>query len=508
MIIYKYILIFQILAALASNANGTNVEDLRKSIGVKQLWEVPLKHKPEVTVIIHDEFPKSLKITAGDKDHALTHGERVTYVAKTMNPRATFIELYNADKIPQDLFSARTIVNMSYRSLLNTGGFEPYIIKAAQEGAIVVKAAGNDAEIYGLSVHSKMLAEEAAKINQDPEAKGAIIIVGAGDPIIEGSPQYNSRYGFISEYSAIAGEAKDSYVFVNTSLLTIKIKELADGQAEYKKVNGTSFAAPTVSGILSLLWMHFPNATGKEIANMVFNSARLPREIPASIYIWLSQRTNKKISFWKNILSPEDVYGRGSVGAMRAFERGKANNNPQPKKLNTQDLRAQLQDVTMDYRVLYERKIFRKFMDGEMIDKGDLDLLREAKVTDKGVIDSLHKARVGLDGFLERVFHSIRPGQSKKQLFEEQPYFALHYAFYILNKDKKMAELAARSASKYFKTNKNKKDELKEQLTKSINDRWPDLRKHDEADVKAILGIFPLTPEEIEKMYKYFSEDF
>lgn len=137
------------------------------------------------------------------------------------------------------------------------------VARATAAGIVVILSAGNEGDTT---------ANGNDPNNPDPFAQG-MRDAGGGLVIIAGSVDEN---GAISDFSNRAGGYAGSYLsalgegvccaYENGVLKT-------DGNFVFV-LNGTSFAAPQVAGAVALLAQAFPNLTGQQIVQLLYQSAR------------------------------------------------------------------------------------------------------------------------------------------------------------------------------------------------------------------------------------------
>lgn len=156
------------------------------------------------------------------------------------------------------------VVNISLGSNDSPGaGLRAAVARATAAGIIVVLSAGNEGDTT---------ANGNDPNNPELFAQG-LRDAGGGLVIIAGSVDEN---GAISDFSNRAGGYAGSYLsalgegvccaYENGVLKT-------DGNFVYV-LNGTSFAAPQVVGAVALLAQAFPNLTGQQIVQLLYQSAR------------------------------------------------------------------------------------------------------------------------------------------------------------------------------------------------------------------------------------------
>ncbi len=123
------------------------------------------------------------------------------------------------------------------------------IANAANNGVVVVISAGNDATANP---------DDFALVANNASAKNMVIIAGSHDA--DGTT--------LSSFSNAAGTGQTHYlVALGRQVQTI------DQNGAAVLASGTSFAAPQIAGAAALLAQAFPNLTGAQIVDLLFNSA-------------------------------------------------------------------------------------------------------------------------------------------------------------------------------------------------------------------------------------------
>jgi hypothetical protein len=139
---------------------------------------------------------------------------------------------------------------------LSLGGSDPSstllaaMQRAVNAGIVIVIAAGND-----------------STPNPDPFALTPAQNF-PGSVIIAGSLGTAAGTNIISDFSDKAGSGAQFY------LMAVGYNDRAPNQDGTQYIwSGTSFSAPTISGAVALMAQAFPNLTGKQIVQILFNSA-------------------------------------------------------------------------------------------------------------------------------------------------------------------------------------------------------------------------------------------
>lgn len=143
------------------------------------------------------------------------------------------------------------VINMSLGGSAANAQLRSAIARATAAGAIVVISAGND---------SSAEPDPLALVANDPLARNQVIIAGSigtvGDP------------NAISTFSNRAGSGAGHYVAA-PGYRVRSFDEAGDGFL----YSGTSYAAPSVSGAVALLFSAFPNLTAAQVVDILYTSA-------------------------------------------------------------------------------------------------------------------------------------------------------------------------------------------------------------------------------------------
>ncbi len=136
---------------------------------------------------------------------------------------------------------------------------EAYVIAspalAVANGAVLVSSAGN-AGGSNPSLSNQDIIDELASLNILTNGPGALIIAGS----VDGNNQ-------ISAFSNRAGNARDHYMVApGEGVAVLWMGGLGIG-------SGTSFSAPLISGAAALLLDRWPSLTGRQVADILFQSA-------------------------------------------------------------------------------------------------------------------------------------------------------------------------------------------------------------------------------------------
>lgn len=168
------------------------------------------------------------------------------------------------------------VINISLGGSAANSTLRAAISRATAAGVVIVISAGNDgAKPEGANP------DPLAGIALDPVARGLVIIAGAVD--------VNEQ---IAGFSNRAGNAASQYL----AALGVQVRTINEN-GTLVLASGTSYAAPVISGAVALLAQAFPNLTGRQIVELLFNSAR---DLGS--------------------LGDDSIYGQGVIDLERAFQ--------------------------------------------------------------------------------------------------------------------------------------------------------------------------------------------
>jgi subtilisin family serine protease len=237
------------------------------STDVKSAWSQGYKGQG-TTITVIDDFTSTSKFSGnlGTGTKNQRHGDftllEASMVAPSANVRA--MDFGNTGRVGL-ASSGLNILNASYgmyavngyaNNQIGWSAREASIISYARTGAaVVVKAAGNDS----IAVTGVSSAGTADYLNR--------ALVGAQSAIFVGALSRNGSElakASMASYSNTAG----SDTSVQNNFLVVGVDSSTTG------IQGTSFAAPIVSGYAAILGSKFTKASATQITNQLLNTAR------------------------------------------------------------------------------------------------------------------------------------------------------------------------------------------------------------------------------------------
>lgn len=229
-------------------------------------WAAGYKGKG-ATITVVDDFKSSSRFYGNLGTGLLLqrHGEWTRQEAQMIAPLATMKSQDFTTGATVRLYKGLNVLNLSY-GMYGTAGYgvnqikwsnqESSIISYAGTGkAVVAKAAGNDA----IAVGGVTKDGYQDYLNLALIGKQAAIFVGALDA--NGTITNKAELAW---YSNFAGTDTS----VQNRFLTVGV------EGEKTNLNGTSFAAPIVSGYAAIIGSKFKKATPTQISNQLLNTAR------------------------------------------------------------------------------------------------------------------------------------------------------------------------------------------------------------------------------------------
>lgn len=159
------------------------------------------------------------------------------------------------------------VINLSLGGDPGNATLRTAVSRAVAAGVVVIVSAGNDGDSTEAGVDPN---------NPDPFAQ-SVLQAGSSNVIVVGSVNGS---GVISGFSNRPGASAASVLMAQGEEVCCvyegsTIKTTTNDQGTFVTVvNGTSFAAPQVSGAVALLAQAFPNLTGRQIVDLLLRTAR------------------------------------------------------------------------------------------------------------------------------------------------------------------------------------------------------------------------------------------
>ncbi len=253
-----------------------------------------------ITISVEDTFKAA-------NETSFKHGDVVSYFVKRVAPTAKILHL-SREQTPDGV----KIINDSHGPSIEhlfIQGFK-YNFPQLKNNAVYTVAYGNDNHMPGTTPASRTLAKTIKDINKN--SQGAVLFVG--------DVKLDSLQN-LTHYSFFAGVLASNYVIAPTSTMVSHVGGV-EGAMEFKREIGTSIAAPTAAGCLALLQEAFPNATGKQLAVLLLDTAEPITKISNEMVEKIRQSTNLSVRSIQK-LPPQVIFGRGMINVDKAIEKGR-----------------------------------------------------------------------------------------------------------------------------------------------------------------------------------------
>jgi subtilisin family serine protease len=235
---------------------------------VKSAWSQGYKGQG-TTITVIDDYTSNSMLTGnfGTGTKTQRHGDFTLLEASMVAPSANMRAMDFGNTGAVGLNNGLNVLNASYGMYAANGyannqigwsAREASMISYAKTGAaVVVKAAGND----GVAVTGVNAAGNADYLNR--------ALVGAQSAIFVGALSRNGSNFILSQasmasYSNVAGTDKA----VQNNFVVVGV------DSSQTRLQGTSFAAPIVSGYVAVLGSKFTQASATQITNQLLNTAR------------------------------------------------------------------------------------------------------------------------------------------------------------------------------------------------------------------------------------------
>ncbi|MCP4923887.1 MAG: S8 family serine peptidase, partial [bacterium] len=261
-----------------------------------------------VTIIIKDDFSTGA--------NGSNHGNLVQWCAQDIAENAIFtqsngytfepIEIIEGDSPlilnwcvgPIDFYNTCKIIE---NGILNK--VYGFYLDLAKQGASIVFASGNESCMIGHDNMSTSRLLIAQAINSDESIPGYVYFVGASTVSKQNEIEIS--------YSNLAGLVYNSYVLISQEQFDV---------GEDTRQEGSSLAAPFFSGFLALLLKIRPDLTAKQVARVIFETAKKlepSQNLISESLAYLGADANKE----ENPFPPEFFRGQGLVAPLGAHDR-------------------------------------------------------------------------------------------------------------------------------------------------------------------------------------------
>lgn len=183
-------------------------------------------------------------------------------------PGCSFSDSNIALGVDRAVSAGARVINLSLGGSAPDATLRDAIVRAASAGVVVIVSAGNDGDSTDPEDNPNSADPFAAGIRQS--GNGNVIIAGSVNDlgVISG---FSNRAGTEAQFYLMARGEQICCVYEGSAL---KITTQADGSRFVTVVNGTSFAAPQVTGAVALLAQAFPNLSGTQIVDLLLRTAR------------------------------------------------------------------------------------------------------------------------------------------------------------------------------------------------------------------------------------------
>ena len=236
---------------------------------VKSAWSQGYKGQGTTITVIDDYTSKSMLTgNFGTGTKTQRHGDFTLLEASMVAPSAKMraIDFGNTGAVGLNK-GGLNVLNASYgmnaangyaNSQIGWSAREASMISYAKTGAaVVVKAAGND----GVAVTAANAAGNADYLNRALVGAQSAIFVGA---LSRNGSNFVLSQASMASYSNVAGTDKA----VQNNFVVVGV------DSSQTRLQGTSFAAPIVSGYAAVLGSKFTQASATQITNQLLNTAR------------------------------------------------------------------------------------------------------------------------------------------------------------------------------------------------------------------------------------------
>jgi subtilisin family serine protease len=194
-------------------------------------------------------------------------GDARLLVVKASSGDGTFSDLDEASAIVYAVQHGARIINLSLAGPRSSATERNAVAYAASHGALLVAAAGNDAQNGNPVEYPAALLQPYGSNG----IGGTGLAVGASDPAGARAPfsSFGSNISLVAPGINVLGALSSSAPFA--AFQAVELPDSAAGRYGYG--NGTSFAAPQVSGAAALVWAANPLLSAQGVATILKETA-------------------------------------------------------------------------------------------------------------------------------------------------------------------------------------------------------------------------------------------
>ncbi len=285
-------------------------------LGVSKAWNYSTGNGINICIVdrgfdtLNIDLSKNIKkcYDSGTKENKInitaTHGTACAGVASAIRNN-----YYGISGIAPD---AKLMLASYYNSNNNKiiKGMADAIDWAWKNGADIISCSWN---VSAPAQELKLITDAISRAQTDGRnGKGCIVVKSSGNT--GGSITFPGNYPGVITVGAVDKNIRvSSFSCFGSNLWVVAPGEniiVPDSVGGFKKMDGTSFAAPAIAGLAALILEVYPDATAEEVRNIIAFSSRLPEGVKAS--------SSKKLG---NTKCPwNEKYGFGLPNAYKAVD--------------------------------------------------------------------------------------------------------------------------------------------------------------------------------------------
>lgn len=156
-----------------------------------------------------------------------------------------------------------------------------YCLLLSKYDFIIIQAAGNDAADAQTNGFWSCINENNIyyEDNTKKEILGRIVIVGATEKQRQGNRYYMTNFSNYGDQISICAPGEDIYSTVYPFHIVDDEGNIHEADSDYDELDGTSMAAPIVSGVCAMVWGADPSLTGSEVKAIVCSKENAKYEV-------------------------------------------------------------------------------------------------------------------------------------------------------------------------------------------------------------------------------------